>query len=213
MIEVEVKVFLGEKENAQKLKKHLGEIINFSKQKNHYFNLDSKEKFVNKMRNFVKNKDLFEKVILGKDISIRTRDDSNNVFFIIKSAIDDTTSSNGISRIEFEEKTNLSIDELDQKILNAGCNYQAKWSREREEFLKDNITITIDKNAGYGYLAEFEIIVENDYEVESAKEKIYKMINYFGLKELDKDRLARMFDYYNNNWKNYYGTEKTFIIN
>jgi hypothetical protein len=33
-----------------------------------------------------------------------------------------------------------------------------------------------------------------------------------GLVELPQDRLARMFEYYNNNWEDYYGTEKVFNI-
>jgi hypothetical protein len=30
--------------------------------------------------------------------------------------------------------------------------------------------------------------------------------------ELEQDRLARMFSFYNANWPDYYGTEKVFII-
>lgn len=212
MIEIEVKVLLGKKENALKLREQLGEVKDSSKQKNHYFVLNSKEEFEKNMKNIIKNKELFEKVVKGNNISIRTRDNESEVLLVIKSAIDDTTSSNGITRIEFEEATNLTLDKLDNKLIGSGCSYQAKWSREREEFEKNGITITIDKNAGYGYLAEFEIVAKDESEVADAKNKIYSIIDNFGLKELDKDRLERMFDYYNNNWQSYYGTEKIFII-
>jgi len=33
-----------------------------------------------------------------------------------------------------------------------------------------------------------------------------------GVAELPQDRLARMFDFYNQNWPDYYGTDKTFTI-
>jgi hypothetical protein len=32
------------------------------------------------------------------------------------------------------------------------------------------------------------------------------------LKELSQDRLERMFKFYNENWRDYYGTEKVFNI-
>jgi hypothetical protein len=33
-----------------------------------------------------------------------------------------------------------------------------------------------------------------------------------GVEELSQERLQRMFDYYNKNWAEYYGTDKTFSI-
>jgi len=33
-----------------------------------------------------------------------------------------------------------------------------------------------------------------------------------GVEELSQDRLERMFSHYNSNWPDYYGTERTFII-
>ena len=33
-----------------------------------------------------------------------------------------------------------------------------------------------------------------------------------GLVELDQDRLARMFEFYNSNWEDYYGTDNVFIV-
>jgi hypothetical protein len=37
---------------------------------------------------------------------------------------------------------------LDKKLLDSDFEYQAKWSREREEYRsKNGINITIDKNA------------------------------------------------------------------
>jgi len=55
------------------------------------------------------------------------------VILVIKASVDDTTSSNGTARLEWESKVGLSIEELDALVLKSGFQYQAKWSRERQE--------------------------------------------------------------------------------
>jgi len=160
-----------------------------------------------------KHESLRSIVIDGKNHSIRVRLADEDLIFVVKSSIDDTTSDNGISRLEFEHKMpHLTIDELDQILFDAGFSYQAKWSREREEYKMGDINICLDKNAGYGYLAEFEAVVEDADEVEEAKEKIYELMKRMEVKELDQERLARMFEHYNNNWEDYYGTDKVFTL-
>ena len=62
------------------------------------------------------------------------------------------------------------------------------------------------------FLAEFEKIVNDESELKSARELIDALMNELELMELPQDRLARMFDFYNHNWADYYGTEKTFNI-
>jgi len=101
---------------------------------------------------------------------------------------------------------------LDQVLFDAGFSYQAKWSREREEYKLGDINICLDKNAGYGYLAEFEAVLEDASETEEAKERIYELMKRMEVEELGQDRLARMFEYYNNNWQDYYGTDKVFTL-
>lgn len=57
------------------------------------------------------------------------------VILVIKASVDDTTSENGIARVEreivFPQKT---LAELDAIVRSAGYEYQAKWSRDREEY-------------------------------------------------------------------------------
>lgn len=212
MIEVEVKVLLGKKENAEKLKTKLEKPIKQSKQWNHYFVINSKEKLKEKLKHIIKDKVLFEKIMKSDDISLRTRDNEKQVILVFKASVDDSTSANGRARLELEQTMPLKLKELDELLLSADCSYQAKWSREREEFEKDGVSITIDKNAGYGYLAEFEIMVDSNEETAEAKNKIYSVLKELNLEELDSKRLARMFEYYNKNWEQYYGTEKTFEI-
>ena len=72
--------------------------------------------------------------------------------------------------------------------------------------------VCIDKNAGYGYVAEFEKILSNPDEIDQAKQSIRDEMAALGVEELDHARLERMFAHYNQHWPEYYGTEKTFVL-
>ena len=218
--EVEIKSLLQTNENAQKLRDKLAEqdikLENKYKQLNHYFLNDGdfvklEEKL---LPLFSDNKKEKLKRILeeGKKHSLRTREMNGEAFFVVKASVDDTTSSNGILRMEFEEVAGVSMDALDKLLEDAGFSYQAKWSREREEYNKDDFYITIDKNAGYGYLSEFEIQTEDQGKLEETKRKIMDFMAELGLEELSQNRLERMFEFYNENWRNYYGTEDVFNV-
>lgn len=218
--EVEIKSLLQTEENAQKLRDkltHQGiKLSNKYKQLNHYFLSDGdfselKEKMLPLFDEEKKEK--LKKILEeGKSHSLRTREMNGEAFFVIKASVDDTTSSNGILRMEFEEKVNLSMDELDKILEEAEFSVQAKWSRNREEYNKEDFYITIDKNAGYGYLSEFEIQTEDKNGLEKAKQRIFNFMNDLELSELSQDRLERMFKFYNENWMNYYGTENVFNV-
>jgi len=186
----------------------------------------------------IKLKDLSERAI---DFSVRTREADSKVILVVKASVDDTTSENGTARLEWEsvlfpspihgeglrEGLIKSMDELDELVLSSGFAYQAKWSRERSAYdyniglpsSKDGegsgerlMTVAIDKNAGYGYLAEFEMIVDDKSKAEDVKSLIRAVMGDLGVDELPQDRLQRMFDFYNKNWQDYYGTDKVFTI-
>jgi adenylate cyclase class IV len=144
--------------------------------------------------------------------SVRTRESDGTVRLVIKCSVDDTGSENGIARYEFDEVVFLSLDKLDTLLLESGFEYQAKWSREREEYMLDDLTITLDRNAGYGWLTEFEIVVDSKEKIKEARSIINRYMESFGIDELNQERLARMFEYYNNNWKEYYGTDNIFVV-
>ncbi|USN57762.1 MAG: CYTH domain-containing protein [Candidatus Peribacteria bacterium] len=146
----------------------------------------------------------------GKKFSVRTRFVNGVSILVVKFSVDDTTSENGTARREWEHEFSLSIEELDQMLLDADFEYQAKWSREREEYKSEGVNICLDKNAGYGYVAEFEKILGLEDDLDTAKEELRAMISDLGYEELDQERLERMFAYYNENWRDYYGTENTF---
>ena len=219
--EIEIKSLLGSKENADELKEKLKELdpnIKLSsqnKQLNHYF-IDGDidvlyEKIVKHLPKDT-HEDLKKILTEGKEHSFRTRKLDDTIILVVKASIDDTTSSNGISRMEFESEVDMSLDELDKILLDCGFSYQAKWSREREEYESEGMNICIDKNAGYGYLAEFEKVVDNIDSLEEIKESLREVMQRLGVEELPQDRLERMFAHYNENWSDYYGTDKIFII-
>ncbi len=223
MFEIEIKSLLGSKERADELRTRLFTLfpdlktLPPHKQKNHYFSitgdLSKVEKAIAPFLSAEKQQELSHIMLSARgEVSIRTRDADGKVLFILKASIGSDTSHNGVSRIEFEEAVPLSLAELDQKLLDAGLSYQAKWSREREEYVEGKTHITIDKNAGYGYLAEFEHIVEDGKDAEKTTEELQSFMEQVGCEELLQDRLERMFKYYNEHWEEYYGTERVFVI-
>lgn len=238
MYEIEIKSLLGNKERADKLKNRLTKrfpllkTLPRHKQRNHYFNEpedlkvlpqviapllseEKKEKLAQLIANITGSVRADGASVASNGagtVSIRTREADGVVSFILKASIGDDSSANGVSRIEFDEPVKLSLQQLDKRLLDSGLSFQAKWSREREEYVSNNTHITIDKNAGYGYLAEFEQVVDDKGKTDEVKRELSKLMNELGAEELPQERLERMFAHYNKHWKDYYGTEKTFII-
>lgn len=222
MFEVEIKSLLGSKENADSLKSLLHKtypdtkLVGHGKQLNHYFNLPADHSSLKKSLDPLvptEKKELFETILShGKKMSLRTRDADGKVILVIKASVGDDTSSNGVKRVEFEAAVPKSLTDLDKVLLNSGATYQAKWSREREEYVADDMHVCLDKNAGYGYLAEFEKIISDKNTLDETHKGILSVMARLGVSELPQDRLERMFDHYNHHWAEYYGTDKTFTI-
>lgn len=219
MYEIEIKCLLGGRENAVLLEERMRKIdpkfakVGSHKQLNHYFEGDGDFSAAAKIIKSDKDRNAFlELALKAKDFSLRTREADGKVLLVLKAAIDDTTSANGTARREFECAIDASLDELDKALLDAGFSYQAKWSRERTEFQFAGANVAVDKNAGYGYLAEFEMIENDPANAEKAKARLRELITQLGFEELPQDRLGRMFAHYNAHWPEYYGTEKIFVI-
>ena len=219
--EVEIKSLLGGKEHADALLARMyaqdaaTALTSRNKQLNHYFEGGDVGVLVASV------KDLFDEtaqnklatmVERGKNFSVRTRERDGEVLLVLKASVDEGTSSNTVSRLEFEEPVTLALSDLDQKVLDAGFRYQAKWSREREEYTYKDIAVCLDRNAGYGYLAEFEKVADLEADVLQVRAEIEALMAELGVAELPQDRLERMFAHYNQNWPEYYGTDKIFVI-
>jgi len=219
--EIEIKSLLGGREEADELIGKMKDADpNFQslgkhKQLNHYFVKGDLQSLKSKLFQHLpedKQKQFDDLAMQAKDFSVRTRWADGKIIFVIKATVDDTTSSNGTARREFESEVDLKLEELDQLLFDSGFEYQAKWSREREEYQYKNLSVSVDKNAGYGYLAEFESVIDDQTLADPTKTAIRQMMADLGIKELAQDRLGRMFDHYNSHWQEYYGTDKIFNI-
>lgn len=219
--EIEVKSLLGEEKNARSLREKMCQLdpdcacVSKNKQLNHYFSAGDIDQLYQKTEHLFSGEqhEKFKQIVeKGNDFSVRTRQKDDEVLLVVKASVDEGTSENTVSRLEFEEPVNISLDELDSLVQEAGYQYQAKWSREREEYSYKGANVCLDKNAGYGYLAEFEKIIDDESLLASAREEIDALMQELGVEELSQERLARMFDFYNQNWPDYYGTDRTFTI-
>lgn len=223
--EVEIKSLLGGATRAEELRQQLlawqppARQQSTNSQLNHYFIGGNFADLVQNVSPYFKDTDAkrLQKLLSASNQSVRTRQSDQLVILVVKAAVDDTTSSNGTARLEFEAVFNGTLDELDQIILQSGYRYQAKWSRQREEYAiqtpnKTRISVAIDRNAGYGYLAEFEAVVEDEKLIDETKQTLRQLLQEFSLEELSQDHLQRMFEFYNENWPNYYGTDNTFTV-
>lgn len=220
--EVEIKCLLGEKGEADKLLVRMKEKdsdlkqVSFHKQLNHYFMSGDLQELYRNIQEFIEGdkRDTLKLLVENaRGFSLRTRQADKKVILVLKISVDEGTSANTVGRIEFEAETpRLTLEELDNLVLKSGFKYQAKWSRERAEYKFRGTNVTIDKNAGYGYLAEFERIIDDEIKVAETKSQLREMVGELELEELDQARLERMFAFYNANWQDYYGTDKVFTI-
>jgi adenylate cyclase class IV len=219
--EIEIKSLLGEKAAADALVTKLQTLdqglkqVSQNSQLNHYFtggNIDQLYGAVEHLFTGEQHNKFQTIAKRGQDFSVRTRQKDDTVLLVVKAALDGGTSSNTVSRLEFEEVVALTLGDLDALLLEAGYTYEAKWSRERKEYAYQGIAVCIDKNAGYGYLAEFEIVTGDEAALPTVKAKLESIMAELGVSELPQDRLARMFAHYNENWAEYYGTDKTFTV-
>jgi len=224
--EVEIKSLIGDdKDLLQRVREQLGgkfdTIVRHDDQKqlNHYFNSDGDfSKLGQKIRVHLSDDEYEDYVELVGDaasISLRTREiDGSHVIFVMKLSLGKDSDDHGLARREFEITVPVLLDELDALILDAAFTYKSKWSRERETYVIDdrNMTVTIDKNAGYGYLVECEKVTHDEGNAENLRKDILEVMSILGIEEIDQDRIGRMFSHYNEHWQDYYGTDKTFSL-
>ncbi|EKE26394.1 MAG: hypothetical protein ACD_4C00304G0002 [uncultured bacterium (gcode 4)] len=221
-IEIEVKVLLWEESEAKRLIGNMKkvdpslELTDKNSQLNHYFINWDFNILLGKLKPLISEenyKKLEHIVTEWKNHSVRTRYMNSNSIFVIKASIDDTTSSFWTARTESEVTFEwMNIDKLDKILLDCQFLYQAKWSRERDEYSFLNYTVCIDKNAWYWYLAEFEVIINDPSKADEEKRKVREIIESLGFEEFDHTLHANMFAYYNENWRDYYWTDKTFTL-
>lgn len=219
--EVEIKALLGTPERADQLRNTLRTldpettIVSRNNQLNHYFDGGTIAALAENATPFLDanaRERLLDIPSRAQGFSVRTRQKDDDVILVVKASVGDDSSENGVSRMEFEAAMPLTLEELDQLVLASGFQYQAKWSREREEYVVNGVNVCLDKNAGYGYLAEFERVVDDEALLGTAESEVRAIMEAAGVEELSQERLERMFAHYNAHWPEYYGTDKIFVI-
>ena len=143
--------------------------------------------------------------------SVRARQNNDTVLFIVKAATG-TSANHASQRAELETPVKLSLDELKDVITGCGYAVQARWMAHRVLYRVSN-GIVFDSifSPGYGYQAEFELLVDASDKA-NAETRVRDFARELGQEPVDPERVARMFDYYNQHWQEYYGTQKTFHI-
>jgi adenylate cyclase class IV len=218
--EIEIKSLLGAQEKADELRSKLKQMPGYAcgtsyTQLNHYFEGGNPHILTERVgtKLTASEREQMEKIASAEKISVRTREMNGIAKIVMKASIGSDSSANGVMRLELEAAVpDASLDDLDKEVLAAGYTYQAKWSRMREDHKVGPISICLDKNAGYGWLAEFEKVVDTAAEAVGARSDLADFMQKVGAAELPQDRLERMFSYYNLHWPEYYGTDKIFII-
>lgn len=220
--EVEIKCLLGSLAAAEQLKRKLKEIdpscalTATSDQLNHYFEGGDASALATRLapRLSPEAAESMKRMAgEGTSISVRTRGANGEARIVMKASIGDDSSENGVMRLELDEPVpGMTLEELDGEVLAAGYRYQAKWSRQREEYAVAGTAVCLDRNAGYGYVAEFEKVAASPEEAAAVRKELLGLMEQTGAKELPQARLERMFAYYNEHWPDYYGTDKIFTI-
>lgn len=221
--EIEIKCLLGGIAAADKLVEKMHELDPQTKklgvqiQLNHYFEGGKLDELYTNLSSVLEEESDREKLSTltkkAKSFSLRTRQTNGKLLLIMKISIDDTSSDNGTARLEFEAPVaGVTLDEFDDLVQKSGFSYQAKWSRDKTDYDYKDATVTISFSPGYGYVAEFEKIISDPKKAMETKTELREMMKELGVEELPQDRLKRMFDYYNANWREYYGTDKVFNV-
>lgn len=219
--EIEIRSLLQKEDELESLRKRIlennGQLTKEQHHLNHYFIVKDISHFKDVLLPLLHedHHEEFKNVLdIGKDFSIRTKQSNDDVLIVVKASLDEGTSTHAITRAEFEKELEISLEELDQIMIDAGFSYQSKWSRNRQEYVLPgkNITICLDKTPGYGYVAEFETVVDDKNKIPVTRKQLMGFMGEWGLEEIPQERLERMFQYYNDNWADYYGTDNVFVV-
>ena len=219
--EVEIKSLLPDQQAADKLIERITlkdpsiQLVSEQHQLNHYFHGGNLTSLIETMQAHLSPKqlDLIRNIAArAGHINVRSRLRNDTVLLIVKGSLDDSSAAHSHQRMEFEEPVDLSIDELDELILSSGWQLEAMWQADRKIYRALGLTIDMVRTPGYGYLVEFEIVLSDNTARDEAHSQVIEVMKSLNADELPNDRLERMFAYYNEHWREYYGTDKTFTI-
>lgn len=219
--EIEIKTLLGSKQASDNLLKAVRSrdpkttLVSEQHQLNHYFRGGDLAQLASSAAHHLSESQratLSEINEKATHINVRTRQKNDTVLLIVKGSLDATSAVHSHHRMEFEAPVTLSINELDELILNSGWQLEAKWQADRKIYDTLGLTLDLYFTPGYGYMAEFERVVSDNNDRQAAHQQLVDVMESLGVQELPNDRLERMFAYYNQHWPEYYGTKKVFTV-
>jgi len=221
--EIEVKVLLGSEDRVADFLTQL--VLNDpelnqtgeTNQLNHYFKPDGDpQALFDTVKDLLSEADqaaLRTMLDTYNDFTLRTRDANGAQILAVKAAKSGQDKDHALIRAEGDYSTTATtIDELDAKVLSTGYSYLSKWSRWRRTYQYKDFTVMIDRNAGYGFVAEVELVIDDEAQAQAAKDRILAELETLGFEELSQERIGRMFTHYNEHWPEYYQTDKTFNV-
>lgn len=145
-------------------------------------------------------------VASGKN-DLRIRRNDKEAFLILKRGW-----MHSDCRDEIEVKVERSdFKRLDEIFISLGYKYDTKWYRKRLEYKLTDFNITLDFNAGYGWVTEIEKIIRTGSE-KKAKQDILNFAKEIGIKPASQSLFDKMYKFYKKNWQHYYESKKTFDI-
>lgn len=219
--EIEIKTLLGSKQKSDELLAEVTrrdpatKLVSEQKQLNHYYHGGNLAKLAQAMAGHITPEQtaiINDIAARAKSINVRTRQKNSTVLLIVKGSLDNVSAVHSHQRMEFEAPVTITIGELDALVEQSGWQLEAKWQADRKIYSTMGLTLDMFFTPGYGYLAEFEKVVQADEDRESAHQKLVDTMESLGAKELLNPRLERMFAYYNQHWREYYGTDKVFMV-
>lgn len=142
-------------------------------------------------------------------VKCRSIDDVN--YFTVKGSGSGEDPVHAVNRLEFEVSLELELEEINHLLQEAGINIVSKWSSVRDFYdLDSTIKADIEFVAGYGYKAEFEILINDGESPDLVIKLLDELAGSLGLVEANGKLLAKMYEYYNNHWQEYFKTDKVF---
>ena len=119
-------------------------------------------------------------------------------------------------------KTPISLQDLRRKIYTKAKS-EPTWRFWglyvhvcKMETLGEAYTLARRNNGSAGIdgvtFVDIEATIGRESFLEQIRDELVSLMEELGVEELPQDRLERMFQHYNENWRDYYGTDKTFVI-
>lgn len=219
--EIEIKALLGSQEATDNILEKVRKldpnctVTSEQKQRNHYFKDGDLAALVTAFRSMLTPDQVATLTEISKratSINVRSRQKNDEVLLIVKGSLDATSAVHSHQRMEFEAPLAITIEQLDEMILSTGWRLEAKWQAERTIYTALGLTLDVFFTPGYGYMIEFEKVITDDTDRETAHQQVVDVMHQLGVSELPNDRLERMFAYYNEHWPEYYGTRNIFTI-